>query len=260
MSKKVAICLRGAISKITNKFKTAESLYNNGKYINYKAVYNSIMEHIINANPQYEFDFYIHCWNIDLENELVKLYNPKSYLFENNNNYKDEIINDLINTKQPLNNFGVNSQFLSMTKSLKLMQDNLIDYQYVILYRPDVLLFKNIDLNLYKNDEIYVNGHQYGGGDFHVIMNLKNSYDFINIYNTTKTINPVTTHDLHGKIKIFVEYFLNKKIFVDDILPGIHQEVVRQLKYCSIDLKKIPIEYFYKYGLTHDELLSYNVI
>lgn len=268
--KRVAICLRGAISKLTKRFELPNSLYDNGTYINYNAVYNSIIYHIVNANPTYEFDFYIHCWNKDLKDELLLLYNPKNYLFEDNNIYRNEIINNLKNTNKSLDNFFINSQFLSISKSIKLLlnyidkekylYNNIITYDYVILYRPDIILLKDIKIDLYNNNEIYVNGHKNSNGDFHFIMNLENSYKFINLYETTKTNNIVTDHELHGKVKMFVQHYLNKSLIMDNIIPGLDQEVVRKLKICSIDWNNVPIENFIKYGFTIEQLLSYNIL
>ena len=49
-----------------------------------------------------------------------------------------------------------------------------------MLYRYDVLLMENIDLNYYgKLDEnIYVNAHPDCNGDFHFVMNSQNASDF----------------------------------------------------------------------------------
>jgi hypothetical protein len=267
--KKVAICLRGAVAKTNKRFLTPESLYDEGRYVNYVAVYNSIKKHIIDCNPDYQFDFFIQCWNIDLKNELIDLYKPKSHLFENNNVYKNEIVNSLNNTNKPMTDFASISQMLAISKSILVMKNYIdkqkyinnvnINYDLVIFYRPDVLLFKDMELNKYNVNEIYVNAHVDKGGDFHFIMNLENSYEFIKLYGMTKFNNIVSDHALHGKIKMFVQYIMNKKLIMDDIKPGVHQEVLRKLKLCSIDTHHIPMESFYKYGLTESEILSYYV-
>ncbi len=260
---KVAICLRGAVSKITQRFLYPGSLYDPGNYINYHAVHKSILKHIILPNKNATFDFFIQCWNIDLEKELVELYKPKSWLFEDNNIYKNEITHNLNATNKSLNEFGATSQLLAISKTINIMNDyvdkNNIFYDYVIIYRPDVLLWKDIDLDSYDNNKIYVNAHPGSGGDFHFIMNLSNSYEFSKIYGTTKSNNIVTDTSLHGKIRAFVEHYMNKILHMDNIIPGIHQEVLRKLKIMSIDLHKVQIEQFYQYGLTHDEIQTYIV-
>ena len=266
---KVAICLRGAISKTSQRFVNPGSLYNQGEYVNYVSVYNSIKKHIIDANPDATFDFFIQSWNVDLKDKLIELYKPKKYLFENNDLYKDEIVNNLNHTNKPLTDFATSSQMLAIKKSINIMKNyvekskytdaDFVEYNKVILYRPDVLLFKDMIMDSYLPDKIYVNAHPNSGGDFHFVMNLKNSYEFSQLYETTKTNNCVTDHPLHGKIKMYVEHYMNKHLVMDNIIPGVNQEVLRQLKLCSIDKNNIPIDFFYQYGLTEEEILSYCV-
>ena len=94
--KKVAICLRGCISKIQDNFiNNPSQIYNSSKkYINYNAVYNSIKMHIIDFNKDCSFDFFIHSWNTDLEKELIELYKPRAYEFENQLLYESYIKNN----------------------------------------------------------------------------------------------------------------------------------------------------------------------
>ena len=54
-----------------------DELYKDGQYIDYKKCYNSIVKHIFEPNRElYDIDVFQHCWNIDLENDLVSLYKP----------------------------------------------------------------------------------------------------------------------------------------------------------------------------------------
>lgn len=259
---KCVICLRGAMSKIGNKFIYPGSLYSDSPYVNYKAVHNSIMKHIVNANPDVQFDFIIQSWNIDLENDLVKLYEPIAISFEDNNIYKEEIIACLHATNISIQNFGSNSQLLAFSKSIQLLKNyvdsNNVYYDYVILYRPDVLLWKNINLNNYDKNKIYVNAMPNGGGDFHFIMNMANSFVFSNIYETTKYNNIVTNTYIHGKIKMYILHFMGKELFLDDIVPGKDQEVLRKLN-IMIKNTNINKEIFYEYGLTNEEIETYIV-
>jgi len=259
---KCAICLRGAMSKIGNKFIYPGTLYSDSPYVNYNAVHKSIMKHIVDANSDIQFDFFIQSWNIDLENDLTTLYKPCAVSFEDNNIYKEEIINNLKETHISLQNFGSNSQLLAFTKSIQLLKNyvdtNDVYYDYVILYRPDVLLWKDINLNDYDKNKIYVNAMPNGGGDFHFIMNMENSFEFSKIYDTTKTNNIVTNTYIHGKIKMYVQHFMGKELFLDDIVPGRDQEVLRKLK-IMIRNTNIDVNKFYDFGLTNDEIDTYIV-
>ena len=112
--------MRGAVGKQTAEFQTKGSLYNGGEYINYRQCYNSIVRHIIEPNKDsYEIDIFQHCWNTDLESELVGLYKPKAYIFEDNNKYADEISKFCIKEKD----FGGISQALTMKKSIEIKEE-----------------------------------------------------------------------------------------------------------------------------------------
>lgn len=260
---KCAICLRGAIAKIGSRFTLPGQLYDESPYVNYNATYNSIMEHIVNANPSMQFDFFIQSWNLDLQDELTILYQPKATLFEDNNTYKGQIVEALNRTNTPLSNYGSNSQLLAVNLVVNLLKDyvdkNNVFYDYVILYRPDVLLWKDMDLTTYDNNEIYANAHLGCLGDFHFVMNLKNCYEFGKIYHSTFYENNVTNATIHYKFKTYVEQFMGKTMREDSIVPGHNQEVLRKLKIMSINKHLLDINMFYKYGLTNDEIDTYVV-
>lgn len=260
---KCAICLRGAVAKITHRFIGPGELYNGNEYINYNAVYESIMKHIVLPNPHIQFDFFIQCWNLDLEEELTKLYNPKATKFEDNNNYAKEIIQALNNTNKPMSHFGSNSQLLSISNSLNLLKEYVSEtntqYDYVMCYRPDVLLWKDIDFNNYDPNKIYVNGYNHSIGDFHFIMNFQNSILFSKIYSTSLYNNVVTNSPLHWKFRTYVEQIMKQQLHMDDIVPGKFQEVMRKLKKVSVCEHGVSIDTFYKYGLTDDEINKYVV-
>tara|TARA_Y100000389_G_C17453360_1_gene516331 strand:+ start:521 stop:1315 length:795 start_codon:yes stop_codon:yes gene_type:complete len=258
MKKKVAICLRGAMSKIQNGWvggrlkaeKSLEKLYTTSKkFVNFKAVYKSILIHIVNYNKdEYEFDFFIQSWNPELQKELIELYNPKKYIFEHQGLYKDIISNhtwtNLPNTACHRGKYGYCAQKLGICKSLKLVQEysnnENVNYDLIIVYRPDVLLFKNMDLNCYDKNNVYINNSP--DEDFHFIMNYKNSVLFSNMFDYKMTF------------KDYITNIMKVKVLGDDIKFGIHQEVLRTLKYNSIDVHQIPREVFYKYNLTDEEL------
>jgi hypothetical protein len=240
----VAFCLRGAVSKHGMRFVKQGGLYRHGRYTNYVSVYNSIKRHIFQANPSCDFDVFLHGWNVDLEDNMCSLYKPKKWLFEDNNIYSDDIKS---RTRVPDDYAGI-SQALAMKNSIELIDGN---YDYVILYRPDVLLWKDMLLEKYDSSKIYVNAHPNANGDFHFVMNQKNAVDFCGLYDSPKNGN---FQQNHAWIKRYVYQFMKQKLEMDDIRPAIHQEVVRKiLKYSHID-QKIPFELFGQYGLTEEDI------
>jgi hypothetical protein len=237
--KRVAICMRGAIGKMFEAFTNESTLYSNSEYIDYKSCYNSIIKHIINVNKEfYDIDFFTHCWNIDLEDEIIKLYKPKKFLFENNIKYNNDILNKCINEED----FGGISQALTMKKSIQLKEEyemeNKFKYDIVILYRYDVLLWKDMIFDNYNFNNIYVNAHPDYNGNFHFLMNNKNSYYFKHLYDS---INYGNRHFIHFWIKNYIINYMNQNIEMDDIIPGLHQEVLRKIN-DSINNNYITIE------------------
>ena len=233
MKKKCAICLRGCVDKIkSGHFHNIKDIYKEGKYINIDSIYKSIKMHIIDNNADYEFDFFIHCWNPDLKEKICNLYDPKDYVFEYQFPYKNIV------------SCSLDGQKLGISKSLNIMinfaDKNNIKYDKIIVYRPDVILFKNMDLSLYKNNQIYCNNSI--NEDFHFIMNFDNAKIFKDVNNYKMSF-----YDFTKKI-------MKNPLNGDNIKCGIHQEVLRKIKMASIDRHHVDRAIFYKYGLEDSEI------
>jgi hypothetical protein len=280
--KRVAICMRGAVSRMNSKFISIDEYNRLGDYIDYKKCYNSIVRHIIRPNEKnYSFDFICHSWNEELQDEIIKLYAPVKYTFESNTRYTDEIsgkvliptifenkpicINECIILQDIQKNIDSDlftrikftddysgiSQALTMKKSIELKEqyelETKIEYDIVILYRYDVLLWKDIHLLNYNNlsQTIYVNAHEESNGDFHFIMNHMNSSKFKYLYDSACNGNK---HKLHGWIKNYVTNFMKINLEIDDIYPGKDQEVFRKLQEFSIDKGYLTLEQINSYA------------
>lgn len=228
--KKVAICLKGAVSKkggTHDRFYKKGDLYRSGEYVDFIAVRNSVFKHIVNANPNYQFDFFLHGWNVDLQKQLISIYQPKSHLFEDNNNYND-MISSII--KNP-NDFGGVSGGLSLKKSLELREvyeiENSFNYDIIIVYRYDVLLWKDMVLDSYDiNKYIYVNAWLGNcDADFHFVMSHSNAYKFKYLYDSVYLHNNI--HVFHQWIKNYAVNIIKCNMQEDEIRAGIFQEHMR---------------------------------
>jgi hypothetical protein len=227
--KKVAICLRGAISRKNMNLADINSLEKSKDYINYVSVKKSIFKHIINANPSYSFDFFIYSWDEELEKPLNELYKPVRSVYINNSLFKDSILQKLADVKE----FSQGSQFLSIQNVLLLKEhyelENNFHYDIVIVYRPDVLLWKDMILDKYNLESyIYVNGHPDCEGDFHFVMNNKKAREFkFLFYYLNNTYTPLQ----HKYIKWYVYTILQENYCMDSIIPGVDQEIVRKITF-----------------------------
>jgi hypothetical protein len=226
--KKAAICFRGAMAKIKSGHFSAD-LYTDKPYVDYRPVKIGLDIHLIKNNPDYKFDFFIHCWNEDLEEELINLYKPVSYKFESQLPYKNIIEKNLCET------YGKTAQRLSISKVVELYKEYNKIYDKIIICRPDVLLYKNLNLNLYEENNVYVNSNIWE--DFHFIQNHNNTLKFLNVINYNLSIPE------------YVHRIMNKKLIADDIKCGYHQEVIRKIKSACIDRLNYTPDFFKTYEL-----------
>ena len=148
---KNAICFYGYFS--TNKMKyenISEIILKNNTKIPENFDKNVTIRHfkkfIIENN---NIDIFFHSWNTDKESQdlLIKEYEPKKYLFEQQKNITN------------LPNNPVDSRFYSEYMSTKLMIDyqkeNNIEYNLVMHTLFDNLFFVNIDFSKLNNKFIY---------------------------------------------------------------------------------------------------------
>ena len=242
---RVALCMRGAVSKEVGAFFTKDQLYVPSNFVDYVACYHSIQRHILQANPNCTFDLFCQSWNPELERELTDLYHPLKSWFEDNRQYNEEISAKCKNPQD----FGGISQALAFEKSIQLekdyAQEKNLSYDWIILYRYDILLWKDIRLENYSDpDSVYVNAHPGGNGDFHFIMTQKIADMFMNLYYSVECGNPYV---MHQWIQDYVVHFMKKRMIMDDIVPGVNQECIRKIVEFSIQPGHLSLAQFDSY-------------
>jgi hypothetical protein len=255
--KKVAIIFRGGVGRSFGKLgQNKSNLYQKSPYINFYSVEKSIRYHIIDPNLEYVFDTFIHCWNEDLQEDLVELYKPKKYLFESNIPYHEEIEKKLELSGHSMLSFGGVSVSLSIKKGCQLVEsyceENNVKYDLVLFLRPDYLYWKDMILDLYDEDKVY--GTQYGpsDGQSHYVMNYESMKNFKYLYDNISTSIPPEDH-------LFIMRYIEKYIgnfHKDNFYTGVDHESVRKLRY-QIENGCLPSECLYKYSLTMEEIYSY---
>lgn len=254
---KVAFLLKGSVSKADGKLETENSLYRNSNYINYISTFNSIKKHILDVNNNYSFDFFIHCWNLDLKEELSHIYNPVEALYEDNKAYSSIINKKILESGTENRCYSQVSQCLSINKGCELIKkhslENNKNYKYIIIYRLDLLLWKDLILDDYEEEKIYANNYLDGKGDFHFVMNFENMLEFKNIFHYLgKEIAPKP----HEPFQIYIKNIMKKNIIMDSIVAGQHQEVTRKIK-TLIKNNVISLNEIKKFGLSEEEIYSY---
>ena len=141
--KKVALCLSGLIG--------SDRKFGEGKYINYHLTKDYFDKNI--NDDLVEIDYFLHCWNTDLEKKINKLYKPKKSIFEPPLEKEQNI-----SSKQ----YSLISSHYSKKSVVKLKrkfeQSKGFIYDIVILTRFDILIKKKLDYNELKKDKFYVVG------------------------------------------------------------------------------------------------------
>jgi hypothetical protein len=241
LKKRVALCMTGAVSSVHGHSRGAGALYNSRQYVDYKKCYNSIKKFIIEPNVGYEFDVFCHCWNTDLEESLTELYRPRKKLFESNTIYEAELKKRCTDPGE----FSSISKALSVKKCVELMGEheleNNMEYDLVIIYRYDVLLWKEMLLDTYTklDGNVYVDaGTSDHNGEMHFVMNSRVSKLFKGLYDSSVVCR------CHRWIKDYVVHSLKLTITNDEILPGVHHEVMRKVNEYSIGRGHLSINDF----------------
>jgi hypothetical protein len=228
---KTAICFYGTIS---NKIASVSGIVDyNTELIDFEFVGKEfIIPNLIEPNNA---DVFIHCWAVQAEEKMKKLYNPISSKFELNENYKNEFESKTpVKTKYAINR---RSFFFSIKTVLQLVSDHEkeigLKYDRILLYRPDVAIIKKIrlsEIDLKSNVVISNNGVKHFG-DFHYIMDSDTSRRFSTLYDN---INPMIDYEpISMPVTLATE--MGIEIRQGDILAGRDQEVYRPDKIVNVD-------------------------
>jgi hypothetical protein len=122
---KIALCLHGLFDSFTDS--TSKGVDG----------YNYIKKHILDGN---DVDVFVHSWEPYKKFEIVKLYNPKNTIFEEQINFKEITdsrgLNNLKRTPRPPER--VLSHLYSVTKSIILAIEDDTKYDIIIKSRFDL--------------------------------------------------------------------------------------------------------------------------
>lgn len=255
--KKVAILLRGGVGKVCGQLLYAGDIYKPAPYINYHVSKNCLDRHIIAANPNYDFDIFLHCWSHDLYEPLLDLYKPTAYWFEDNNKYHQMINNAILEPQS----FACASQTLSTSHGCRVidMHQQYINqtYDMVILYRYDILLWKDMNLDALDMNHVYINNWENTiYGDLHVIFHGSLVGEFSKLFYMLGPNNPAREH---GVFPNFIQNHLKKEIRPDNIIVAKDQNLIRRIG-ISLNWGHVTEEQLLSYGLTMAEVQTYRDI
>jgi len=122
---KVALCLHGLFDSATDK--TSKG------YDGYKHIKNNILDVV-------DTDVFIHSWELDKEKEICDLYNPVSYLFQEQKDFSSIVEDRNLNTLKgcPRPPQSVLSHLYSVSQSIKRVFEYNENYDIVVKARFDL--------------------------------------------------------------------------------------------------------------------------
>lgn len=239
---KVALCLHGLVGNIKGKSGEEDI----GSDIVLKIAHQHWDRYFLEP---YKPDVFIHSWNTDLKDNMVKLFNPKDIFVEEQRKFNiPEWIPGDEQRKQ--NHY---SKWFSNKESVRLMgryeTKAKVKYDLVIIARFDIAWRKGINLKKLKSNNFYVGGwhrdHKSKVKDFWFISSSDNIKKFSNVYDkieyycspevkaTSKT-NGISNH------KLAATHLLKLNLNVEELL------------YCGHDLdaeqSDYPLVRYYYFG------------
>ena len=127
---KVALCLSGVVGKLyTNK-----KGYQWEGDIDFKIGHHFFKKHLLDIN---DVDVFIHCWDEKYEDEIVKLYKPKKYIFEKQIEFEGK----QLRTRFIKSRWYGAKQVMNLKKEYE--EENGFTYDAVMWARFDVGIFKD---------------------------------------------------------------------------------------------------------------------
>lgn len=229
----VAFLLRGAVGRWEMKL---DRVVLDGKqkglsYVDYRACHRSIQKFIFEPNEgTYQFDVFMHSWSQDLADELIAMYHPRAAVFEDNTRYK-RLFDMLIRqwNYRWWGTYGLLSWALSGKKVIDLALEEGVPYEYFVINRFDVLIWKPMVLAKYDKEKVYVCGAP--RHDFHFVMNRSNARGFRQLFDAhEKGLAP----EMHLSHMEYIERWMKVPYVGDDIMPGRDIETFRKSFECVL--------------------------
>ena len=109
------------------------------------------------------------------------------------------------------------AQGYAISKGIELMESVRQSYDWVIIYRPDILMWEPLILSKYNSSNIYCD-NMHGGcaGEIHFIMNQSNAREFGKICESAADYNPPA---VHFWIRNYVLKWMKRDFVPDNFLP-----------------------------------------
>lgn len=285
----VAVLVRGGIARESGRLLDPTQVSaSSSEYVNYRACAEPLFRHLIAANPNLKFDFFLQSWNPDLRDELTAIYRPLASSFEWNTDYRSYLDSLVLRSQRnariarffrwnsPANlisrlavrlrgtakidypaiesfdeSFAGISSTLAISKVISLFEANgdFGRYSQIVIVRPDVLLLRDINLSSYSAEYVYCNNFAERLGDFHWVLSPRNLKYFRRLIRSLRYGN---YYQLHKWVRDYFDKWAPNIYLADEIRAGVDEEVLRKIKSSGI-----PLESVEKFGITSAQYDKY---
>jgi len=176
---------------------------NVGNVIDFKSCAKTIIHNIISPNNA---DVFIHSWSVDQEKDLIDIYKPKRYSFENQEMFGYTFTQ--AEGADPLKGqaFRSTSRYVSVEKGMKLKQEYELEqgfkYKWVLIFRLDYVVLTKLNLDSLDTTSIYVGYEPYWPD----IGRIQKVYDgfFLGHYSTVDLFNYFGTDIKNGIYRQYI--------------------------------------------------------
>jgi len=217
MKKNIALCLYGFIGSPFCKNIERKDNEKNINLLMLELSYLHLKKYIIDVNPQFNFDIFLHCWNTNIKKELIEIFKPKKYIIIEPINM-DSIVK--VNHNKIKNNF---SRMLNNKMVVNLVDDYVkeknIKYKQVILSRYDIAYLNNFNISKYLTKDFKIFDFQnnileysdkilnrINKNEIMIIKEKENKIPCLLKYKKFK-INEILFMSTYKNIKTFVNYY-----------------------------------------------------
>lgn len=147
INKKIAVCLFGSIGTNKSIGRNTKNSFDKIKYLDYKTPLLSIKKNVIEHNNA---DVFIHSWSNHKKDEIIKLLNPKKYIFED---YKTFAKPFHSRKNHIWSRFYTGQVSNNLKKEYEL--ENNFKYDIVLSSRMDLIWFTKLNLNREIENNIF---------------------------------------------------------------------------------------------------------
>lgn len=262
---RIAVCISGIVGALKGQG-------GRGKLLDPEFTFKFIKKNILDKNPA--IDVFIHCWNVELEQQILDLYKPKLYIFESQKNFEE--FNDMKNPIKNLKNLlsflklklleflnndfkklkerekqNACSRWYSNKRVIELKKKyeikNNFTYDFVMITRFDVAFFKPLIFSKYCNSYFYAsNWNDLPRPENNFKINFINNYEgkgFLDLWFFSNSKNMDLFSHLFDNIRAYsTSPHLSSREHLDTFLP---QNKIKYIMYRWQDFEMVRA-YFFK--------------